>query len=307
MRKMTFTLCAVLLFGASAFAVKVKVISNEAIVLPGNTVGYHPILSPKGDYLLFTGSDLKGLHKYDLATSELHTISRDKGAGFDAQVSDDGNFVVFRSQMYKDRLRYTGLKALDLNTGQETEIIEPSRHLESFSVKAGTVLAVEKGKLKTKQLSGKKLSKAPAVTSVKEGQLYLTRNKRTKALDVSGGQDGCLWASVSPDGKKLLYYAIGKGQAFVSNLDGSQPVSLGVIRAPKWLGNDWIVGMEDYDNGEVLTASKIILASADGKSRTALTNDSVIAINPSGTADASKILYNTHDGKVFLMTLEIGE
>lgn len=307
MKKMTLTVCAILLFGASAFTQQVKVISNEAIALPKNEVGYHPILSPQGDYILLTSDGLKGLHKFDLATRKLHTVTKDNGAGFDAQISDDGNFVVFRSQMYKNRLRYTGLKAVNLSNGQATEVLQPSRDLEGFTVKGGTVLAVEKGKLKAKRLSGKKLSKAPAVTSTKEGQLYLTKNKRTKALALKGGQDGCLWSSVSPNGKQLLYYSIGKGQAFVSNLDGSNPVSLGVIRAPKWLGNDWVVGMEDYDNGETLTASKIILASANGKVHTALTDDSVIAINPSGTTDASKILYNTHDGKVFLMTLEISK
>lgn len=305
MKKVIILLCVFLFSGALTFSQGIRIISNEQIPLPKTESGYNPVLSPAGDYILITGNDLKGLRKYDLATRQLHTLTTDKGAGFDVQISEDGNLVAYRSQKYKDRLRYTSLKTLNITSGKQSEIVKESRDLEKFTIKDGTVLAVENGTLKTKRFAGKQLASVPAISSVKKGQLYVIKDKKTELISPAGTDISYLWTSVSPDGKKLLYYIIEHGKSYVSNLDGTNPVSLGVLRAPKWMGNDWVVGMVDYDNGEVITASKIVAIAANGNYRTDLTNDSVIATNPSGSADATKIVYNTADGKIFLMNIEI--
>jgi len=305
MKKITFTLCSLLLTGTLAYSQGIRVLSNEQIPLPPTESGYSPVLSPAGDYILITGNDLKGLRKYDLASKQLNTLTTDKGAGFDVQISEDGKMVAFRSQQYKDRLRYTSLKTINLSTGKQSEIVKQSRNLEKFTIKDGTVLAVENGNLKSKRFAGKQLSSTPPISSVKNGQLYITKDKQTKLVSPAGTDINYLWTSVSPDGRKMLYYVIEHGKSYVSNIDGSNPVSLGVLRAPKWMGNNWVVGMVDYDNGEVITSSKIVAVGANGNHRTDLTNNSIIATNPSGSADASKIVYNTADGKVFLMHLEI--
>jgi hypothetical protein len=305
MKKKNVLLLVCLFLGTMAFAQRVKVMSNEALPLPEGVMGYSPVISPAGDFVLITGGDLNGLSKFDLATRRWQAITADSRAGFDVKIADDGQTIVYRTSEYVNRLRYTTLKSMNLATGRETVVLKRSRDLEGFRLKEGTVLAVEKGVLKTKKLSGKKLAKIPAVSSVREGQLYLTENKRTQKISPQGEDVGYLWSSVSPDGSKLLYYVIEHGAAYVSNADGSDPVSLGTLRAPRWVGNDWVVGMVDLDNGEVLVSSKIVLVGADGKDRTDLTDSSVIATNPSGSSDASRIVYSTAEGKVFLMTLEI--
>lgn len=305
MKKVILTLCALLFISTLTYSGGIKVISNEPIPLPKTETGYNPVLSPAGDYLLITASDLKGLRKYDLVTRQLQTLTTDKGAGFDVQISENGNLVAYRSQEYKNRLRYTSLKTVDIATGKQNEIVKASRDLEKFIVKDGTVLAVEKGTLKSKRISGKTLKTVPAISSISKGQLYLTQNKQTIRLSPEGKNINYLWTSISPDGKKLLYYIIEHGKAYVSNLDGSNPVSLGVLRTPKWMGNNWVIGMEDYDDGTVITASKIVAVAANGSNRSILTANSVIATNPSGSADATKIVYNTADGQIYLMNIEI--
>lgn len=284
------------------FSQGIKVVSNEQVPIK-ESGKYLPILSAKGDYILVTGNDMQGLQKYDLATQKLTTLTKEKGAGFGAQISSDGSTVVYRTREYKGKLRYTSLKSVNVETGKETELIKSTRDLQGVSVRQGTVLAVNDGKIVTKRVSGDKLSTTPPVVSIKDGQLYVTVNNTTRQVSPAGTNTSYLWASISPDGKKLLYYVIDHGKAYVSNIDGSKPVSLGVLRAPSWMGNNWVVGMLDRDNGEVLTSSKIIGIAADGTGRTELTSDSVIALTPSASADASKIVYNTADGKVFLMQI----
>ncbi len=305
MNKIIFSLFMLVASCNLTYSQGIKVTSNQAIPLPPAETGYSPVLSPAGDYILITGNDLKGLRKYDLATGKLSTLTTDKGAGFNVQISDDGKLVAYRSQQYKNKLRYTSLKALDMTTGKQNEVVKESRNLEQFMIKDGTVIALENGTLKTKRITGKALQSVPAISSISKGKLYLTRHKQTSLISKENDNYNYLWTSISPDGKKLLYYVIEKGKAYVSNLDGSNPVSLGVLRAPKWMGNNWIIGMEDYDDGTVITSSRIIAVAANGAGRTALTDKSVIATNPSGSADASKIVYNTADGKIYLMNIEI--
>ena len=285
-----------------AFSQGIKMVSNEQIPIMESEDGCLPIMSPTGDYLILAGNDTQGLKKYDLATKKLTTLTTEKAVG--VQISSDGSTVVYRSKNYEGKLRYTSLKSIQLETGEKEELIKNTRDLEGVNVKQGNVLAVNKGKMVSKRVSGEKLESIPVVPSIKDGQLYITEKGKTRLLSPAGTNVNYLWPSVSPDGKKLLYYVMDQGQAYVSNSDGTNPVSLGILRAPKWMGNDWVVGMVDYDNGEVVTSSEIVGVAADGTQRTVLTDDSVIALYPSASADASKIVYTTNDGKVFLMKIE---
>ena len=285
-----------------AFSQGIKMVSNEQRPIMESEDGCLPIMSPTGDYLILAGNDTQGLKKYDLATKKLTTLTTEKAVG--VQISSDGSTVVYRSKNYEGKLRYTSLKSIQLETGEKEELIKNTRDLEGVNVKQGTVLAVNKGKMVSKRVSGEKLESIPVVPSIKDGQLYITEKGKTRLLSPAGTNVNYLWPSVSPDGKKLLYYVMDQGQAYVSNSDGTNPVSLGILRAPKWMGNDWVVGMVDYDNGEVVTSSEIVGVAADGTQRTVLTDDSVIALYPSASADASKIVYTTNDGKVFLMKIE---
>ena len=290
-----------------AFTQGIKVISNEEIPIPKSDGSYLPLISPTGDYLLLTGNDMQGILKYDLKSHQLSTLSNEKGAGFGAQISSDGNTVIYRSQEYKDKLRYTTLKSINVNTGKKSELIKGTRDLQGVSVIQGTVLAINKGKIISKKVSGKKLSSLPAIPSIKDGQLFVTIKGKTQLISPSGTNVSYLWPSISPDGKKILYYVVDNSRAYISDIDGKNPISLGILRAPKWMGNNWVIGMVDYDNGEVVTSSEIVSVSANGTGRTVLTPDSIIAMYPSASSDASKIVYNTNDGKVYLINIEINK
>ena len=301
MKKVFLCFCMLVLTSHLAFSQGIKVISSEQI--PNLDGSYNPVLSPTGEYIVFTGNDLNGLLKYDFTTKKVTTLTTDAGAGFDVQISSDGNTVVYRKTEYKNRLRYTTLKSINVKTAKETELVKATRNLQGVRVADGTVLSVDNGKMKSKKISGKKVSN-PVVTSIDKGQLYVTNKNKTQQISPAGNDVSYLWTSISPDGSKLLYYVIEHGRAYVSNLDGTNPVSLGVLRAAKWMGNNWVIGMVDRDNGEIVISSRIVCVAADGTGRTDLTDSSVIATNPSVSADATKIVYCTNDGKIFLMKIE---
>lgn len=302
MKYLLFALLA--LASQLTFSQEIKVISNEQIPISRSEGGFLPVLSPTGDYLIMTSSNMQGLQKYDLTTGQTTVLTTEKGAGYGAQISADGNSIVYRSTEYKGRLRYTTLKSINVETGKKNDLVKSTRNLQGVYMQEGTVLAINNGKMISKRLSGKKLGTNPPVASIKNGQLYVTIKNKTRQVSPAGTDVSYLWPSISPDGKKLLYYVMEQGKAYISNLDGSNPVNLGTLRAAKWMGNDWVVGMLDKDNGEVVTSSKIVAVKADGKGRTVLTDDSVIAMTPSASLNADKIVYSTDDGRVFMMKVK---
>ena len=100
-----------------------------------------------------------------------------------------------------------------------------------------------------------------------------------------------------------MIFCIKKKKAYVCNIVGTNPFSLCTLRAPVWLGNDWVVGVVDYDNGEIVTYSQIFAVTSQGTHRTALTDQSKICMYPSASDDASKIVYTTLNGEIFLMNV----
>lgn len=222
----------------------IEVVSDNPLQLPASEAAYSPVISPDGEWLLVTSNAMKGLQKYDLATGQLETITTDNGAGYNAKISNDGSTIVYRTSEFKNRLRYFSVKSVDVATGKTETVVKPTRNVSAFGAVNGTALAVDGNKMKTKRISGKKVE-YPAIAGIVNGNLVVTRDGKSNTINPVG-KSRYLWQSVSPDGKKVLFAVPENGMvAYVSNLDGSNPVRLGRLSAPEWMGNDWVVGMVD--------------------------------------------------------------
>ena len=230
MKKIIFSVM-LLCSSTIGFAQLLDVTSTEKVNLPEGTVADIVTLSPKGDYMLLSDQKKQGLQKFDFRTGEIKSVTKALGSNYNAKISDDGNTVVFRENQFgKDRLKKTALKSVNLTTGEVKTLVQPTREMKA--VQTGT---------------------RPEV-SIKYGQLMITRNGKTEILSPNGqsGQS-YLWPSVSPDGTKVVYYLATKG-AYTCNIDGTDVKFVGNIRAPKWYNNEIVVGMNDKDNGEFVTA-----------------------------------------------------
>lgn len=297
MRKVLLSIAVLASSVASAQLLKVG--SIEKVNLPSGTVAAMTTLSHDGTFAVI--NDAAGLSKVDLATGK--TVKIAQSASFSGvEISQDGSTVVFKQPSYKGKLRYTSLKSLDLKNGKESTLVSPSRNLQGFNVVGNRVNAVNRGQVSTKALAATASAAAP-VASINRGALNVTVNGVTKNISPQGtsGQS-YLWPSVSPDGTKVLYYLVGSG-AYVCNLDGSNPVALGSIRAAKWYDNNVVVGMQDKDNGEVVTASKLVAVKADGSVRQDLTQVSSMAMYPSVAGNGSKLSYVTPNGELFILNI----
>lgn len=303
MRKLLlFALAGALATGANSQVLKVTGIEKIAVE-PTEETALIAGFSPAGDYLLLTSPSKQGLVKYDLTTKATTTLTHAAGAGVATQISDDGKSVIFRERSVNaDHLVFTAVKSLDMATLQSRELLAPTRELSAVAFdRNATAITVDKGKMKARALRGGNAVQSRPVIANVNLKLELTVDGQTTAFTPQGEEHNYIWASISPNGERVLYYVSGLG-CFSCRLDQSDMRSLGNLHAPQWLDNETVVGMHDEDNGVYTTASAIIAMTLDGRQQR-LTDDKLIAMYPYANADASKIAFSTPEGETYILSI----
>ena len=295
MRKLLFALA--LGFSVSAMGQVLQVTSIERVNLPDRAAV--AAISPQGDYLLLTSATNQGLTKLDLTSGQTQVLSNAPSAGHNVKISPDGQTVVYREGSFNDKhLRLSTLKSVNLATGVSQVLVKPTRDLQGYNVDATSAGAVNKGKFSKKAIGATKAQNVPVLSIIK-GQLMITINGKTRQLSPNGTQYSYMWASLSPDGTKVLYYQAAHG-AYVCNLDGTGVRKVGQMRAPVWYDDNTVVGMMDKDDGELIYASTIVAATLDGTTQV-LTSDDIIAMYPH--AISGKIVFSTPAGEAYLINV----
>ena len=294
-----------LLWAVAAQAQILNVASVERVAVPDNdkTIMQAVAISPQGDYMLLSSDTKQGLIKWDFATLSGTTITNDSGAGSDVSISEDGTQVVYGEVSYKNKRRHEAVKSIDLTTGKQQTLVKATRHLQGISVLNNTVATMSDGKVKMHAIKKEATSAVtrPVLTH-HHLSLYLTRGGETTQFAPNGADKRYIWASLSPDGNRVLYYVSGFG-AFVCDVDGNNVISMGNLTAPKWWDNNTIVGMNEIDDEYCIIASSIVARTLDGQEQV-LTGDDVIATYPLPSSQSGKIAFSTPDGKIYLITVE---
>ena len=279
MRK-TILLVAIALTSVVAHAQVLKIVSMQQIATPSNMEGKVVGISPKGDYLLLTDMSNKGLVRYDLASKAATTITEAEGAGWDVKISQDGNKITYR-QVRVDANQMVRNDIMQYNMAEGKTVLQAKNT-------RGTAALVD-------------ATAASTVAINEDLHLVLNRNGKSIVLTPNGTNEAYNWASISPDGSKILYYVSGKG-CFVCDINGLNVQKIANhCRAPKWYNNNTIVGMADEDDGKVLTASAIVLYTLDGKSQILVGKD-MMAIYPA--AAEGKIAFSNAAGVMYLLNVK---
>ena len=235
--------------------------------------------SPNGDYLLLTNTSNQGLQRFDLATKQATTITKADGAGYNVQIAQDGNQIVYREvTIDATKSRVSNIVRHDLAANKAQVIAQKQQHLAAMVADADR----------------------PSF-SIKDQQLMMTKNGKTITFSPNGEQYSYHWASLSPNGKKVSYYISAVG-CFVCDIDGSNIQFIAhSCYAPVWYNDNIIIASDTKDNGEVILESAIVAYSLDGKKQV-LTNGEDIAVFPQ-TAEG-KIAYSTSEGEIYVMNVK---
>lgn len=291
MKKIILSLFLIASLGVNAQILNVK--NTTKVAVPAGVKVSTAQLSPDGKWAVISHQSSLSLDKIDLSTNKLTRIS-DTGNGFDLKISGDNNTVIFRESNYgTDKRRYTTLKSVNISTGA-TKVVSPTtRDTRVFATDAAKALKANAGTFVGEATR--------PVASINRGSMYITQNGITTLVAPQGVEGkSYLWPQVSPDGKKILYFVVGEG-CFVCNIDGSNPIAQGVLRASVWYDNNTIVGMDHKDDGVKTTSSKLIAKRINSSTTQVLTTSSVKAMYPS--VGANNISFVTPQGEFFVLNI----
>ena len=236
-------------------------------------------ISPDGSYILTTTLTNKGLKQVNLETGQTKLLTDNPGAGFQPHISADGRRIVCKKVSFDERLmRQTALDVLDLEKGTQKQLRAPAREIREGDGKDRPEVFIE------------------------DMQLMVTIDGVTKNLSPNGIDDetSYIWPSLSPNGKRILYYVCGEG-AYVCNLDGKEVQFIAHdCRAPQWYDDKTIIGMNDLDDGKLFLSSSIMAYTLDGKVQE-LTDSSKVLMYPQCCAQKGLIVCSSADGEIFVL------
>lgn len=187
--------------------------------------------------------------------------------------TDDGNSILTSTE------DYIGLKETNILTGTTT------------------VLSTEKR-------AGMRITKSVNGMSVngQDLKINIVKGNNVTTVTPNGENERYLWPTLSPDGKKIAYTVSGKG-SYVYDIDSKSVTFVGKYRAPQWMGNDYVVAMNDRDDGYQITGSTVLVLAADGSFEQEVTPSNMIAMFPSATPN--KIAFHTLEGEIYIMDVTI--
>ena len=280
-----------------AMGQEVEVTSQRRLLEGVEGPAYYPVLNATGDRLLFTSEDW-ALKFHDLTDGVTTTVTCDYVAGHDACWGGDGKVYYVTQETGDDHLIYRTGRCYDTATGMNATVTE-AQH--------GTVRAISATRGGALRAPGKSYNSVPDI-----GSATWTEGNRVHVI-VNGGERvfspvdswaGYLWASLSPDGKRVAFFAAGKG-IVVIDLRGQMLALLGNYEMPCWYDNDYLVAQNAKDDGHQFTSSQLLLLKADGTWQGELTKPASMSMQP--TCGGGKIVYTTIDGLLYEMKIAIHE
>ena len=270
-----------LVISLMASAQVLDVTSVQKLQIPEGDVKVAGI-SPDGSYILLTNNTHTGLQKYQLATGETQVLSSAPGAGYNVQIANDGQSVMFREKtLNRNHLYKSKLVVRNLNKSLNKTLARPTRDYSQLNV------------------AGQLQMGRPAV-NIQNQQIVLTIGGTSTVLSPCGADKSYIWPSVSPDAQHILFYVCGQG-AYVCDMNGNNVQFLGHdLRAPKWYNNQIIIGMNDIDNGEFTISSEIVAVNLQGQKQ--VLTSGINAMYP--YAANGKIVCSGLNGETYLIEVK---
>ena len=97
---------------------------------------------------------------------------------------------------------------------------------------------------------------------------------------------------------------MGKG-AFICDLTGMVLAEFGLVEAPVWAGNDFIVGMVTKDDGHRILESEIVAVEPLSGNRKTISPENVVAMHPTVSAKTQKIAFHTPAGEIYFIHYQL--
>ena len=276
---------------------RVRPDDNRAYLLAGVVPGTRS--------LLVAGEGYKGLSILDSRTGRISVISSEPGAGYEPAVTADGRNILFRSDSFSDRSKYTSIHRYVIESGVSRLVMDKGRDVVSPAVSGNRVLLKSDKEKKIEDYDASQLKGSGGSTFVVIEDMMPVIYRGEERIPLMPSGDGFyIWASLSPDGSMIMYNYQGRS-TYICNLEGKVLFETGRINAPRWLNNQIVIGMDDHDDGYRITSSELVyysLTTGELKTLTHTPGRSEMFPFPFGNR---KIAFNTDNGEIYIMKISI--
>ncbi|MEN8248847.1 MAG: hypothetical protein ABFS32_07935 [Bacteroidota bacterium] len=243
--------------------------------------GYYPHFTNDGKAIVYSTANYNGLWLYNLADSSTKQLTDQKGAGFKPAVLED-NII------YQVRARLKYLEQVEISTGTITKVSDnEARFAPGAYVTYKQVLAGEEDTW--------------VRTSSDLFSIEIMEKDNVRAI-APVGKKNYVNPSFSPDKEMILFEVIGQG-GYISDLNGNIIKELGEMDMPSWIDNNLILYALSKDDGMQTLSSEVYVLNIDSGEKYHLSkNIEEMAENPKVDSFKEKIVANSPDGKLFLIS-----
>lgn len=272
--KTVFLVSVMAICGFSASASVPNYTAPHRIDISGEV--YHPVLSPDGSTLLFTSVNYTGLNSLNLATGEISVIDKSVAAGFEPTFSLDGSKIYYRTAVKINRLLNHDVRCYDVNAAKVSELEKPNRNTRALK-------AIDQ----------------PTYAVTDFDHINVVVNGKLTKLDPVADAHSYQWASISPDGTRILFTEPFQG-VFICNLDGTGLKSV-MTRGdfPCWIDDNTVAAVVSHDDGYIVTDAAVVLANlASGDTVNATTPEYIVGELTASPATRS-IIFTTVEGELY--------
>lgn len=218
---------------------------------------YFPQLSPDTSHVAYSTVDGLWLILRDRATGSDLVVDSVGAPGYDARFGGDGRLYYVTMERRKNNLVYR--TAHSFNPADSSHRVElEAQHGAVRLCPTASGMAIE-GEHKSRVIGDKRDKWVYTVGS----KLVIMNGGHKTEVSPAGKCAGYIWASLSPDGKRVVFDAVGKG-LYVCDLNGKVQARLGNYLMPAWLDNDHVVAMLSSANNRTVKKQQLVALPADG-------------------------------------------
>lgn len=261
---------------------------------------------PGSRHLLVAGEGYNGLSLLDTRRGRLRVITSEPGAGYEPATTADGKMVFYRSDSFENSRKHSSIFSFNIASGEKRLLVDKERDVLPPAVSGNAVFLKSDDKMRVEQ-SGIVLLKGTGGETflvIEEMMPVLYRGEERIQL-MPNGDGFYIWASLSPDGSMILYNYQGRN-SWICDTSGKVLHDIGRINAPRWLNNTVIIGMDDKDDGHMITSSELVYYSLPEKRRSVLTNtEDRSEMFPFPFGGGRKIAFSTDQGEIYVMKIGI--
>lgn len=288
-------------------------IKNVSKLISSNQGAYfYPKFGSKSDKIFFSTDNYSGIFYYDLKNKSINNMIDSKGTGLEFIQNKNDIYFVLPALSERTNRRIYSIAKQNIDSKKIEIIYKSNQGIKSLKIH-NNVLSFFKGdSIKFYDYENKIFLKNDEISDVnifsfiKDELLIYSEGSLNKIIPFSGIS---IINLKEIDNSSFLFEAAGKG-VFKYSLITKQTEFLtdSIVMLDVLKNSNLAIGMKQENNGLQETASELYLFDLNTKELLNLTEElDITALNPSLSKDGSKVVFNSMEGDIYLMSLKISE